>query len=122
MRLSQRQKLIIAILTFCLTGYVLYSTFSTKAPTISESVPLTDSAMPSITVTDSLQDQDILGVARIFDSITPDTSLFASVVFQSLTDSNAVVSQESIGRPNPFSEIGVDRIVSTTTPKTIKKK
>ncbi len=122
MRLSQRQKLIIAILTFCLTGYVLYSTFSTKAPTIPESVPLTDSNIPSMTVTDSLQDQDILGVARLFDSITPNTALFSAAEFQSLTDSNAVVSQESIGRPNPFAEIGTDRVISTTTSKTVKKK
>ncbi|MDQ5949076.1 MAG: hypothetical protein QG589_202 [Patescibacteria group bacterium] len=119
MQLSQKQKLAVAIIAFSLSGYIIYNTFwsspAAPAPIVSDSVNNGE------VVTDVPQESDILGIASEFDTITFESELFSSPVFQSLTDSNATVSQEPEGRPNPFAEIGVDRVRPAVTSPTTKR-
>ena len=119
MQLSQKQKLAVAIIAFSLSGYIIYNTFwsspAAPAPVVSNSVSGGE------VVTDIPEENDILGVASEFDTITFDSKLFSSPVFQSLTDSNAIVSQEPEGRPNPFAEIGVDRVRPVVASPTTKR-
>ena len=113
MKLSQKQKLILAIVIFALTGYVLYSTFKSDSPITTgdtgNTIP-TDgvSIIDGLTATEFNQNQDIIDLAKEFELVSVNIGVFNSPLFLNLKDINTELIPENSGRPNPFSPIGVD--------------
>ena len=104
MHLTQKQKLMLAIGIFALSGFVLYNTFAGggSSPVVAE--PTVDANGVVIAV----ENQDIVDLANKFDQISIDINLFSSNLFQNLRDLEVPLLPESSGRPNPFAPIGSD--------------
>jgi len=111
--MTQQQKLILAILLFAATGYVVYSNFFASG----------NSGSSASTMATTTEGQDIIDLSNELNSISINPALFSSPLFESLKDSDIPVSPEIQGRPNPFEIIGVDNegqntvSISTTTKK-----
>ena len=104
MHLTQKQKLMLAIGIFALSGFVLYNTFAGggSSPVVAE--PTVDANGVVIAV----ENQDIVDLANKFDQISIDINLFSSNLFQNLRDLEVPLLPESSGRSNPFAPIGSD--------------
>lgn len=121
MHLTEKQKLMLAIVIFMITGYVLYSTFF-KSPA-TEVSPVT---VDGVIVAPVPENQDIIDLATKFDQMSVNIELFSSTLFKNLRDLEVPLSPETSGRPNPFASIGSDNVyvgqpvapVGTTTKKT----
>ena len=123
MHLTEKQKLMLAIVIFMITGYVLYSTFFKSPPT---EVPPVMSA-DGVILAPVPENQDIIDLATKFDQMSVNIELFSSTLFKNLRDLEVPLSPENSGRPNPFASIGSDNVyinqpvvvpVGTTTKKT----
>lgn len=119
MHLSQKQKLMVAIGIFMISGFILYLTFgkSSSEPGAIDVVASDGTVNPS-------ENQDIIDLANKFDQISVNIDLFSSTLFKNLKDLETPLSSEDSGRPNPFANIGTDVVsavtaspVSTTTAK-----
>ncbi len=64
--------------------------------------------------------QDILSLLSSFQSVSIDSTLFSSPLFQSLKDFSVALSPEQQGRSNPFAPIGTEAGVTTPTGSTVK--
>lgn len=91
------QKLIFTIVILAVIGYVGFTTIFGEADLsqVSVDVPIGDTV-----------GQDILIMADKLDTITIDTSVFASPLFTTLIDITSPVLDEEKGRLNPFLPIG----------------
>ena len=124
MKLSQKQKLMLAIIIFMITGFVLYSTFSSDSSTGVVSVNNVVSETGEIIIEQD-ENQDIIDLANEFENISMNLGIFNSPLFLNLKELNTPLSPEDVGKPNPFSNISsgsVSRVITgpqtTTKPKT----
>ncbi len=101
-KLTQTQKLILALVIFALTGYVIYSSFFSTPSAPSVSPDETGAAVQA-------EGQDVIDLAAKLDSISIDPGIFTSTLFKSLKDFDVPISPELQGRPNPFEIIGIDK-------------
>ncbi len=88
------QKILIGIVAIFLLGFLAYREI-TKVPDASLVVDPNGEAVG----------QDILNLAREFESTSIDRSLFSSPLFTSLVDFSVALYPEPQGRPNPFAPL-----------------
>lgn len=123
MKLTEKQKLIIAVIAFLISGYIIYSSFFKSGA----QVPQNASVVGEGGVVTVDQNQDIIDLANKFNEISINIDLFSSPFFKTLKDLEVPLSPEDAGRPNPFLNIGTDSsssIVNTpqsSTSTSIKK-
>lgn len=103
MKISQKQKLILAIVLFLITGFVLYRTFSPSSP-VADVV----SNAGEIILQPTNENQDIIDLANKFETVGINIDFFKSSLFLSLRDLTVPLYPEVFGRPNPFSPIGIE--------------
>lgn len=113
MKLTEKQKLMLAIVIFAISGYIIYSTFF-KSESVSDVVGIisTDGSATST------ENQDIIDLANKFNEISINIELFSAPLFKNLKDLEVPLSPEDSGRPNPFATIGNDTgaLIQNTTP------
>ena len=119
MKITEKQKIIVAILIFALSGYIIYSTFFSSNTTGNATVSGSSSGIASSSA--QQEGQDILDLSDKLKAMSIDSQIFNSVVFKSLIDFDVPLSPELQGRPNPFAAIGNDGGIQTipTFPTTI---
>lgn len=145
MKITQTQKVIIAIIMFSASGYVIYSNFFASKNTPVVANPLTQDSSTSTsfpiasvtdesafsggvgvtvgtTTSDITAGSDIIDLATKLSNISIDSALFNSPLFKNLKDFDIPLSPEIQGRPNPFASIGYDssQIIGTTSQNTIR--
>ncbi len=115
MKLSQTQKLIIAVIIFALAGFILYKSFSGSNP---GTVVIPEAMATSTEV------QEVVDLTNQINGVSIDLGLFSSPLFVNLVDFNVLPSPEPQGRPDPFADIGNDSgnsIISATSTVLVKQ-
>src|ERR1035437_4054823 len=101
MKLSQTQKLILALIIFAIAGFIIYSSFFSGSSTGGAIV-----SGGEATTTMSVEGQDVVNMVSEINTISINPGLFSSPLFLGLTDFSVSLSPEPQGRPNPFADIG----------------
>jgi hypothetical protein len=117
MKLSQTQKLMLAILIFAITGYVIYTSFFGGNNSFF--------ASPDMVSEDATANETIQAITNLSNDVgnmSIDTQFFASPVFTSLVDFNFQKQLDQQGRMNPFADIGNDGVTAVVATSTLTKK
>lgn len=112
MKLSQKQKLILAIVIFMITGFVLYNTFKQDSGDVGTTIGQLDTG--GSTATEFNQNQDVIDLAKEFELVSINIGVFNSPLFLKLRDIDTSLIPENSGRSNPFSPVGTDSSVFKT--------
>ena len=108
--MTSKLKNIIVLVVVAILLFLVYSIFIKKDPTVD---PLIDGAVTADQA-QVLGNQISQALLRI-EQIKLDTSIFDDVLYKTLVDRSEPISEEPIGRPNPFAPIGdVSSSVSTS--------
>jgi hypothetical protein len=108
MKLSQTQKLILALVLFGISGFVIYSSFFAPAAVTDN---MSDSGTASSTA--SAENQSVINMVSEINAVSIDPQVFSSPLFTNLNDFDVPPTPEPQGRPNPFADIGVNSSAST---------
>jgi hypothetical protein len=111
------KKIILTILIIIIL-FVVYAVFIKKDPTEN---PLVDSQ--DLSGNSQILDNQITQALLRIEQIKLDKSIFSDAIYKTLVDRSEPISQEPIGRANPFAPIGSISLnsntrTSTSTPST----
>ncbi len=110
--MTPKLKKIILLLIIAIALFVVYAVFIKKGPQVDSLV--TNEITQTSGDAQAIGNQISQALVRI-DQIKLDKTIFTNVLYKSLVDRSEPISEEPIGRSNPFAPIGDVSSVNSTT-------